>query len=138
MFDWIQNENNNRRNEILDVKHMFNNQYYEIEGFRNKVVDVETLHETAVNDLRAKFENETEEKVSLKISSIEERVNVIEAKLQIGVCDQIEKLSELEDVVESMKPDEESVNSKEAMIAQIGCIVENISELAKDVETIKN
>ena len=83
MFDWIQNENNSRMNEILDVKHMFNNQYYEIEGFRNKVVDVENLHEKTIDDLKSKFENETEEKVKLNICNIEERVNDIEAKLRI-------------------------------------------------------
>ena len=116
---------------------MFNNQYYEMESFRNKVVDVETLHETTIEDLRFKFEKETEDKVKQKISNIEERVNDIEAKLWIGVCDQLEKLSELEDVMKSIKHDKESVNSKEAMIAQIGCMVENIACLAKDVETIK-
>ena len=114
---------------------MFNNQYYEMEGIINKVVDVETLYETTINDLSSKFEKETEEKVKLKISNIEERVNDIEAKLQTGVCDQIEKLSELEYVMESIKPDQESVKFKEAMIAQIGCMVENIDGLAKNVET---
>ena len=79
---------NSRMIEILDVKHMFNNQYYEIEGFRNKVVDVENLHEKTIDDLKSKFENETEEKVKLNICNIEERVNDIEAKLRIGVCDQ--------------------------------------------------
>ena len=52
------------------------------------------------------------------------------------VCDQIERI-ELEYVTESIKPDEESVKSKEAMVAQICCMVENIAGLAKDVETIK-
>ena len=54
---------------------MFNNQYYEIQGCRSKVVDVETLNEITIDDLRSRFEKETEEKVKLKIGNIEERVN---------------------------------------------------------------
>merc|ERR1711892_872359 len=144
MDDWMKNENKLRIKEGLEIKHILNNQYDEMDekimkldkGVNNKLYEATEQFDAALTDMKFKVYQDIENQLDERIPDIDGRLNDMNAKMSLVFSDQREKLNELDKTVKTNEHETEiKFNQMKQDLSKT--IDENMDDTTKAVVTLR-